>query len=153
MTLNERISEEIKTAMKARDEVRLRTVRSIRAEILKKEKEGKGAPTDEQITQLIAKLVNQRKESIEQFAKGGRTDLVEAETAELAVLVEFLPESLSAGETEAIVDSVLSELGPISQKEMGKAMGAVMQRLKQTGKIFDGAQVNQRVKSRLSGGS
>ncbi len=151
MTLSERISEDIKEALKARDEVRLRSVRSIRAEILKKEKEGKGAPTDEQVIQLITRLVNQRRESIEMFTKGGRTDLVENETAELSVLEEYLPARLSTGEVEAIVTEVLSGMGATTPKDIGKAMGAVMARLKQTGKLFDGGAVNQMVKARLAG--
>ena len=151
MTLSERISEEIKEALKAHDEVRLRSVRSIRAEILKKEKEGKGAPTDEQVIQLITRLVNQHRESIEMFTKGGRTDLIENETAELAVLESYLPASLSCEEVEAIVAEVLNEIGASSPKDMGKAMGAVMARLKQTGKLYDGGSVNQMVKTRLTG--
>lgn len=151
MSLSERVSEDLKVAMKARDEVRLRTVRSIRAEILKKEKEGKGAPSDEQVIQVISRLVNQHRESIEQFAKGGRQDLVEAETAELAILEEYLPASLSAEEVEQTVARVLQDLGATGAKDMGKAMGAVMQQLKQTGKLFDGGMVNQLVKSKLVG--
>jgi uncharacterized protein YqeY len=151
MSLSETISNDLKVAMKARDEVRLRTVRSIRAEILKKEKEGKGAPSDEQILQMITRLVNQRKESITMFEKGGRADLVESEAAELKILEQYLPESLSAEEIEVIVNQVLSETGATTVKDMGKAMGAVMQRLKQTGKLFDGGLVNQLVKTRLSG--
>ncbi|NUN95433.1 MAG: GatB/YqeY domain-containing protein [Candidatus Omnitrophica bacterium] len=150
MSLSERISEDLKAAMKAKDEVRLRTVRSIRAEILKKEKEGKGAPTDEQIIQAISRLVNQHRESIEQFTKGGRQDLVDSESAELAILEEYLPASLSNEEVERIVVETLQELGIASPRDMGKAMGAVMQRLKQTGKLFEGGMVNQLVKSRLS---
>jgi uncharacterized protein len=151
VTLSEKISEDIKEALKARDEVRLRSVRSIRAEILKKEKEGKGAPNDEQVIQLITRLVNQHRESIEMFVKGGRTDLVENETAELKVLEGYLPASLSTEEVEAIVAAVLAEIGATSTKDMGKAMGAVMGRLKQTGKLFDGGAVNQLVKTRLVG--
>ncbi|MCE7908017.1 MAG: GatB/YqeY domain-containing protein, partial [Candidatus Omnitrophica bacterium COP1] len=95
MSLSEKISEAIKEAMKAKDEVRLRTVRGIRAEILKKEKEGKGSPSDEQVIQLITRLVNQHRESISMFTQAGRKDLVESESAELAILQEFLPPSLS----------------------------------------------------------
>lgn len=151
MTLSEKISEDIKTALKAKDEVRLRSVRSIRAEILKKEKEGKGSPSDEQVIQLITRLVNQHRESIEMYHKGGRTDLVENETAELAILEEYLPASLTQAEVEATVVAVLTEIGATSPKDMGKAMGAVMARLKQSGKLFDGGSVNQMVKARLGG--
>lgn len=151
MSLSEKISEAIKEAMKSRDEVRLRTVRSIRAEILKKEKEGKGIPNDEQVIQLITRLVNQRRESIAMFTAAGRNDLVETESAELAILLEFLPPSLSTGEIEIIIGQVLSEIGPVTPKDMGKVMGKVMFALKQTGKTFDGGEVNQLVKTQLEG--
>jgi uncharacterized protein YqeY len=152
MSLIETVSEDLKAAMKARDEVRLRTVRNIRAEILKKEKEGKGSPTDEQVIQLISKLVNQRKESIEMFTKGAREDLVASETAELTILQEYLPDTLDPAAMEELVAETLASLGAASPKDMGKAMGAVMQRLKQTGKLFDGGAVNQMVKARLGAG-
>jgi len=151
MSLSEKISEAIKEAMKAKDEVRLRTVRGIRAEILKKEKEGKGSPSDEQVIQLITRLVNQRRESISMFTQAGRKDLVESESAELAILQEFLPPSLSTQEVEVIIGQVLSEIGPVSPKDMGKVMGKVMFALKQTGKIFDGGEVNQLVKAQIEG--
>ena len=150
MSLVDQISNQLKESMKARDEVRTRTLRSIRTEILKKEKEGKGSPTDEEVVSLIGRLLKQRQDSIEQFEKAGREDLVESEKAEAQILKEFLPEALSEEEVQAIVDEVIDSTGATSVKEMGKVMGQVMGKLKATGKLFDGGQVNQMVKSKLS---
>jgi len=152
MSLSETISEQLKDAMKAKDAVRLRTLRSIRAEILKKEKEGGDKPNDEVVLQLVARLAKQRRESIEQFEKGGREDLVSAESAELEILLVFLPESLSDDEITSLLEEVLSETGATSMNDLGRVMGTVMKKLKETGKSFDGGAVNAMVKSKLGGG-
>lgn len=149
MSLTETISTQLKEAMKAKDEVRLRTLRSIRAEILKKEKEGKGAPTDDEVVGLINRLLKQRQDSIEQFEKAGREDLASAERSEAAILEEFLPESLTEEEIQAVIDEALAASGAASAKEIGKVMGPVMGKLKATGKLFDGGRVNQLVRERL----
>ena len=150
MALTEQISQQLKEAMKAKDETRLRTVRSIRAEILKKEKEGKGAVTDEDVLAAIGRLVKQHRESIEQFEKGGRQDLVEAEKAELEILTSFLPEGLSGEEIDRAIDEVLAQIKPSGPGDLGKVMGPLMGRLKKTGKTFDGGAVNARVREKLT---
>ncbi|MCA9445949.1 MAG: GatB/YqeY domain-containing protein [Candidatus Omnitrophica bacterium] len=150
MSLTEQISNQLKESMKAKDEVRTRTLRSIRSEILKKEKEGKGAPTDEDVVAAISRLLKQRQDSIEQFEKAGRDDLVQGEKAEAEILKEFLPESLSEEEIDSIIDEVIASTGAASAKEMGKVMGPVMGKLKATGKLYDGGMVNQKVKAKLS---
>lgn len=149
MSLTETISNQLKESMKAKDEVRLRTLRSIRAEILKKEKEGKGAPTDEDVVGLINRLLKQRQDSIEQFEKAGREDLASAERSEAAILEEFLPETLSEEEVLAVIDEAIASSGAVSAKEIGKVMGPVMGKLKATGKLFDGGRVNQLVRQKL----
>lgn len=151
MSLSEQISGQLKSAMKAKDEVRLRTLRSIRAEILKKEKEGKGAVTDDDVVAAIGRLVKQRKESIEQFEKGGRHDLVDSEKAELAILSSFLPEALTEEEIDRAIEEVLNQVNPSGPGDLGKVMGPLMGRLKKSGKSFDGAAVNARIREKLSG--
>jgi uncharacterized protein YqeY len=151
MTLSEQISEELKNAMRAKDEVRLRTLRSIRAEILKIEKEGKGSPDDAGVVAAIQRLAKQRQDSIDQFGKAGREDLVANETAELEILHEFLPEALAEEEIDRIVEEVLEQTGASSPQDVGKVMGPLMGRLKKTGKVFDGAAVNAKVRARLGG--
>ena len=151
MSLTEQISQQLKEAMKAKDETRLRTLRSIRAEILKKEKEGKGAVTDDDVVTAVGRLVKQHKESIEQFEKGGRQDLVQAEKAELEILVSFLPEALTEEEIDRAIDEVLAQVKPSGSGDLGKVMGPLMGKLKKTGKTFDGGAVNARIRQRLSG--
>lgn len=150
MALSDQISEQLKEAMKAKDETRLRTLRSIRAEILKKEKEGKGAVTDDDVVAAIGRLVKQHKESIEQFAKAGRKDLVDSEQAELEILSSFLPEALSEEEIDRAIEEVFAQLQPSGPGDLGKVMGPLMGKLKKTGKSFDGAAVNARVREKIS---
>jgi uncharacterized protein YqeY len=102
---------------------------------------------DGEVLQVIASLVKQRRDSIEQFANAGRTDLVAKETAELAVLNEYLPAAATSEEIEAAVDAAIAETGAASPKDMGKVMKAVMPRL--AGKNADGRAVNETVRRRL----
>jgi uncharacterized protein YqeY len=150
MGLVKSVSDQIKEAMKAKDEVRLRTLRSIRAEILKLEKQGTGEPTDSEVVAAIQKLANQHRDSIDQYGKGGREDLVEAEKAELEILTEFLPEPLSEEEIAQAIDEAVAFSGTTSEKDIGKVMGPLMGRLKKTGKTFDGGEVNRLVRARFS---
>lgn len=150
MGLVKTVSDQIKESMKAKDDVRLRTLRSIRAEILKLEKQGKGEPSDDDVVTAIQKLANQRRDSIDQYEKGGREDLVQSEKAELEILTGFLPEPLSEDEIGAAVDEAITASGATSEKDLGKVMGPLMGRLKKTGKTFDGGVVNQLVRAKLS---
>ena len=150
MSLRERINQDLKDAMKSKDEVRLRAVRAIRTEMLKKEKEKAGTVVnDEQILTLIQMLVKQRNDSIEMFNKGGREEMAAAEQAELEILRGYQPAALSAEEIEVIVKEVIAETGASSQQDLGKVMGPAMARCKQTGKTIDGKLVNQKVRECL----
>lgn len=152
MSLKARINDEMKEAMKAKDERRLLTLRNIRAEILKKETDGtKSEATDEQVLAIINSLVKQRRDSIDQFTSAGREDLAAKEREELTVLQTFLPAALSDEELAAHVDAVVTQTGAAGPKEMGKVMGPLMKRLKETGKSVDGQKVNALVKARLGG--
>ncbi|MEM1366521.1 MAG: GatB/YqeY domain-containing protein [Cyanobacteria bacterium P01_H01_bin.15] len=151
MGLKEQIGEDIKAAMKAKDKIRLNTVRNIKKCILDKEVElrpsGQTELTPEQELALLSQLAKQRRDSIEQFRAGGRDDLVEKEQAELAVLETYLPAQLSEAEVVEIIDGIIAEVGAKTPKDMGKVMGIVMQRLK--GQV-DGKQVQGLVKSKLT---
>ncbi|MBN1515193.1 GatB/YqeY domain-containing protein [Candidatus Sumerlaeota bacterium] len=152
MSLKERINEELKTAMKAKDADRLNAIRSLRAELLKKEKEKAGSEADDEaILAMVKRLVKQRKESIEMFSQNGREADAAKEEAELKVLEEFLPEELSEAELDAIIAEVIAAAGASSAREMGPVMGQVMGRCKKTGKNFDGKEVNVKVRSALGG--
>lgn len=151
MSLKDRIGEDIKTAMKAKDKIRLETVRSIKKVILEKESSvrtsGQEGLTEEQDMEILVQLAKQRKDAIEQYKKAGREDLAEKEAAELAILEEYLPRQMSDEEVAAVIDEVVAKVGATSMKDMGKVMGAAMQELK--GKA-DGKTVQAIVKSKLS---
>jgi uncharacterized protein len=134
MTLKDRISDDIKTAMKAQDKVRLEAVRGIKKVILEKESEvrakGRDTLTEEEEMALLSQQAKQRRDSIDQFQKANRVDLADKEAQELAIIESYLPAQLSAEEVEAIIRDIIQEVGATSPKEMGKVMGPVMQRLK-----------------------
>jgi len=152
MSLKDRISEDIKTAMKAKDKVRLETVRSIKKVILEKEvslrPQGQESLTESQETEVLVQQAKQRREALEMFRQAGRDDLVEQQVQELAIIEEYLPKQLSDEEVGAVVDEVMASVGASSIKDMGKVMGAVMQQLK--GKA-DGQKIQAIVKAKLGG--
>lgn len=149
MTLNEKVAAEITAAMKAKDAGRLSALRMLKAAIMNKGVEKNRDLDDAEILQVIASLVKQRRDSIEQFQKAGRTDLVEKETSELKVLEDYLPPAASAEEIDAAVAAAIAEAGATSQKDMGKVMKAVMPKL--AGKNADGKAVNEAVRRKLGG--
>jgi uncharacterized protein YqeY len=147
MTLNDQVGADIAAAMKARDASRLSALRMLKAAVMNKSVE-KGRDLDDgEVLQVIASLVKQRRDSIEQFSKAGRTDLVEKETGELAVLQAYLPPSATAEEIDAAVAEAIKETGATSPKDMGKVMKAVMPKL--AGKNADGKAVNDAVRRTL----
>ncbi len=147
MNLHEHVSGDITTAMKARDQVRLSALRMFKAAIMNKGVEKGRDLDDAEVLQVAAALVKQRRDSIEQFSKAGRTDLVEKETAEMAVLQAYLPASATAEEIDAAVAAAIAEAGATSAKDMGKVMKAVMPKL--AGKAADGRAVNDAVRRAL----
>ncbi len=154
MSLKERINQDIKTAMKSKDKIRLETVRSIKKLILEKEvsvrPSGQDTLTEEQELEILSRLAKQRKESIEQYQQGGREELAAQEAQELAILEEYLPKPLSDEEVSKVIEQILAEVGATSLKDMGKVMGPVMEQLK--GKA-EGKKVQEMVKAKLSGQS
>lgn len=149
MSLLKETEQGIASAMKARDQVRLATLRMLKAALLNKEIEKGGALDDKESLQVVSSLVKQRKDSIDQFGKAGRQDLVDKETAELAVLEGLLPPPVDAGEIERLVTETIAESGATSAKDMGKVMKGVMAKL--AGKTVDGKLVNELVKRHLAG--
>jgi len=147
MTLNEKINGEITTAMKAKNPVRLSALRMLKAAIMNKGVEKNRDLDDAEVLQVVAALVKQRRDSIEQFSKAGRTDLVEKESAEMVILEEYLPPAASAEEVAAAVAAAVAETGAASIKDMGKVMKAVMPKL--AGKSADGRAVNEAVRRAL----
>jgi len=152
MSLKDRVSDEIKAAMKAKDKIRLETVRGIKKVILEKESEiraqGREELTPEEELAILMQLAKQRRDSIEQYQKADRPELAEKEAQELAILEEYLPKQLSEEEVRAAVEAIIAEVGATSPKEMGKVMGPVMARLKGQA---DGKLVQAIVKACLGG--
>jgi uncharacterized protein YqeY len=152
MSLKDRISEDIKNAMKAKDKIRLETVRSIKKVLLEKEvsvrPQGQESLTESQEIEVLAQQAKQRRDSIEQYRQAGREDLAEKEAQELAIIEEYLPGQLSDEEVGAVVDEIIAQTGATSVKDMGKVMGPVMQQLK--GRA-DGQKIQAVVKAKLSG--
>ena len=129
MTLKDRITEDMKTAMRAKDAARLLTIRGLLAACKQREVDERIVLDDAAVTAIIDKLVKQRKDSITQFSAGNRQDLVDKEAAELLVLEAYLPQRLGADEIAAEVAKVVAELAATGPGDMGKVMAAVKIRL------------------------
>jgi uncharacterized protein YqeY len=149
MSLTERLTTTIAEAMKARDQARLSPLRMLKAALMNREVERARPLTEAEELQVVSTVVKQRKDSIEQFGKAGRTDLVEKETAELAVIETYLPPAVGVEDLERIVSDVIAETGAASPKDMGKVMKGVMARL--AGAQADGKAVNELVRKKLAG--
>ena len=146
MSLKERIVSDMTAAMKARDAARTSALRMVKAALQNREIEKGGELTDEETTKALHTLVKQRRDSVEQYEKAGRSELAEKELAEIAVIDEYLPRAASREEIEQAVAAVISETGAASMKEMGAVMRAVQARL---GGSADGRTVSEVVKSKL----
>ena len=147
MRLADKVNADIAAAMKARAAGRLSALRMVKAAIMNKSVEKGHDLDDTEVVQVIASLVKQRRDSIEQFSKAGRTDLVDKETAEIGVLEEFLPPAASPEDIDAAVADAISETGATSPKDIGKVMKAVMPKL--AGKNADGRTINEAVRRKL----
>jgi uncharacterized protein YqeY len=146
MTLKERITEDMKAAMRAGEKDRLGVIRMLQAAIKQREVDERITLDDPQVTSVLEKMVKQRRESITQFEAGGRADLVAKETAELTLLQAYLPAQLSAAELDALITAAIAQTGATSVKDMGKVMGIVKGQA--AGKADMGA-VGARIKARL----
>ncbi len=146
MSLKQRLTDEIKIAMKTKDQLRKNVITMIRADIKQIEVDKRVELSDEDVIEIISKQAKQRKDSIEEFRKGCRDDLAQQAEDELKVLMEYLPEQLSEEEIEAVIKEVITDTGATSMKDMGKIMAAAMPKLK--GRA-DGKIVNQIVRNIL----
>ena len=148
MSLKDQITEDMKTAMRAKDSERLGTIRLLQAAMKQKEVDERITLDDVAVVAIVDKLIKQRKDSITAFEGAGRQDLADKEKAEMAVLQAYLPERMSEGEVAAAVQAIVAELGAKGPGDMGKVMGAVKTRL--AGKA-DMGQVSAAVKAALAG--
>jgi len=141
------LNREMVLAAKLKDKIRLSAIRMIKAGVHNREIDLKRKMTDSEFLQMLSSMVKQRKDSIDQFQKGGREDLVEKEEAELKVIQQFMPVQMSEEEIDAEIRKSIQEVGAVSIKDMGKVMKVLMPKL--TGKA-DGKMVGDKVKERLS---
>ena len=148
MELNKKIEQEMIKAAKAKEKIRLSALRMMKNAIHNKEIDLKREVTEAEFLQVLAAMVKQRKDSIEQFEKGGRMDLVEKETSELNVVQEFMPQQFSEEDLTAAIEKAIQETGAASPRDMGKVMKALVPVI--SGRA-DGKVVSEKVKARLSG--
>lgn len=149
MNLKERIGEDMKAAMRAREADRLSAIRMLLAAIKQKEVDERITVDDAQVVAIVDRLIRQRRDSIEQFEKAGRQDLVDREKLEVEVLSVYLPQQASAAEVAAEIDAAIAATGATGPQQMGKVMGVLKQRL--AGRT-DLSAVSAQVKARLGGG-
>jgi uncharacterized protein YqeY len=147
MTLKKKVDQEMILAIRAKDKIRLSALRMLKSGLHNREIDLKRELNEAEFLQLLSGMVKQRKDSIEQFEKGGRTDLVEKEEAELKVIQEFMPAQMSETELDAIIAEAIRETGAAGAGDMGKVMKVLMPKV--TGKA-DGKTVGETVKARLS---
>ncbi|HEX3702232.1 MAG TPA: GatB/YqeY domain-containing protein [Vicinamibacterales bacterium] len=148
MTIAETVNAAITDAMRKREPARLSALRMLKAAFMNREAEKGRALRDDEAQQVVSSLVKQRKDSVEQFLKGGRTDLAAKETAEMAVLQAYLPPAADPAAVEQAVVEAIAETGAASPKEMGRVMKAVMEKL--AGQNVDGKTVNELVRRKLA---
>jgi uncharacterized protein YqeY len=150
MSLNERLSDDLKLAMKARDQLRMDAIRMVKAALQNKEIELKKALDEAEMSRVLLTLVKQRKEAAEQYKIGKREDLADKELKEVAIIEAYLPKALSQEEVVKIVEGAIKETGAAGAKDMGKVMKAVMAKL--AGQAVDGKQLSDLVRTRLQQG-
>lgn len=148
MSLSEQIVSDLTAAMKSQDAQRTSTLRMVKAAMMNRKIEKGSDLTDDDVQKLLRSLVKQRRDSIEQYEKAGRQELVDKEAAEIAVIETYLPQAASAEEIEQAVLAAIAETGAISMKDMGRVMKAAQAAL--AGKNADGKQVSEIVKAKLS---
>lgn len=147
MSILDTITVELKEALKAREEVKLSTLRMIKASLKNKEIEKMAALTDEEIVAALSTMAKQRRESVEQYAAAGRTDLASREEQELSIILSYLPKQLSKEELDGLIRAAIQEIGAVSANDIGKVMKVIAPKVKGAA---DGKAVNQRVRELLS---
>lgn len=147
MSLRDRLTEDLKLAMKSRDQLRMDVIRMIKAAVLNKEVELKKDLDDAEMSRVMTTLIKQRREAAEQFDQAQRTDLAAKERQEISIIEQYLPQALSREELDALVAAVVAETGARSAKDMGMVMKALMARL--AGQPVDGKQLSELVRAKL----
>jgi uncharacterized protein YqeY len=149
MPIVDAVNTDIKEAMKAKDQPRLSALRMLKTALMNREIERGHSLDENESRQVVSSLVKQRRDSIEQFLKGGRQDLADKETAEIVILESYLPPAIGEAELERIVDAAIASTGAASARDMGRVMKSVMTSL--AGQTIDGKAVNELVRRKLGG--
>ena len=150
MTLSEQIQKDITTAMKARDEQRLSCLRMVKTALKNREIEKMAPLDDKEAQQVLSTLIKQRKDSVEQFTKGGRQEMADKEAAEIKLIETYMPKAAGEEDIVAGVKAVIAEMGAPTMKDMGTVMKNVMARFSASGMRVDGKQVSEAVKRELT---
>ena len=151
MSITEQIQKDITAAMKTRDEARLSALRMVKAALKNREIEKMAPLDDNESLKVLSTLIKQRKESVEQFRKGGRNEVADREEAEITLIESYMPKAASEDQVVAGVRTVISEMGAPTMKDMGTVMKQVMARFQGAGVRVDGKQVSDVVKRELTG--
>jgi uncharacterized protein len=151
MTISEQIQKDMVDAMRSRDELRLSTLRMVKAAIKNKEVDKRGPLDDKETQQILSTLIKQRRDSIEQFTKGGRQELADKEAAEIKMIEHYLPKAMGEEQIAEVVKATIAEMGSPTLKDMGTVMKNVMAKLQATGARVEGKTVSELVKKGLGG--
>ena len=151
MSLIEKIQQDITTAMKARDEMRLSTLRMVKTALMNRKIEKMAELDEKEAQQVLSTLIKQRKDSIEQFTKGGRKEMADKEAAEIVLIETYLPKAASQADIEAGVRAVIAAMGSPTMKDMGTVMKNAMANFASQGIRVDGKAVSEAVKTELAG--
>ena len=151
MTISEQIQKDMVEAMRSRDELRLSTLRMVKSALSYKEVEKRSPLDDKETQQILSTLIKQRRDSIEQFTKGGRQELADKEAAEIKMIEHYLPKAMGEEQIAETVKATIAEMGSPTMKDMGTVMKNVMAKLQATGARVEGKTVSELVKKSLSG--
>src|SRR5690348_4390203 len=150
MTISEQIQKDLVDAMRSRDELRLSTLRMVKSALSYKEVEKRAPLDDKETQQILSTLIKQRKDSVEQFTKGGRQELADKEAAEIKLIETYLPQAVPETEIESVVRAKVEEMGTPTLKDMGAIMKAVMAHFQAAGARVDGKLVSEIVRRQLT---
>ena len=151
MTISEQIQKDMVDAMRSRDELRLSTLRMVKAAIKLKEVDKRAVLDDKETQQILSTLIKQRRDSIEQFTKGGRQELADKEADEIKIIEHYLPKAMGEEQIAEAVKATIAEMGSPTMKDMGTVMKNVMAKLQATGARVEGKTVSELVKKALAG--
>src|SRR5215813_10427078 len=152
MSISEQIQKHMVEAMRGREELRLSTLRMVKAAIKNKEIDKRAPLDDKETQQVLSTLIKQRRDAIEQFTKGGRQELADKEAAEITLIEHYLPKAMGEEQIAEVVKATIAEMGSPSMKDMGTVMKNVMAKLQATGARVEGKMASEIVKKQLSGG-